>query len=256
MHKKNSSYEKHEFAFFCKNLPAGLAPGASYKIDDHDVIHRMVHVVRVEVGEVVLLFRGASAVTARIDSIVKNGIVCTVIAVKEIEHLQPPITWYLPLLDREAFEESVSILTSMGAAAITPIVTEKSDKRLRSLERLERVMIAAAEQSKQLLLPTINPVEQFAESGIFRPMDRMVTLFFDPAGQPAFEVICQLREQKVAALACIIGPEGDLTHDEKELLRASGVIFCALTPTVLRAEQAVTVAMGLLRSCDTPAAGS
>lgn len=252
MQRKNSNYEKHEFAFFCKNLPAGLAPGAPYKVDDHDVVHRMVHVVRVEVGETVLLFRGASAVTARIDSIAKNGIFCTVIAVRAVEGLMPPITWYLPLLDREAFEESVSILTSMGAAAITPIITEKSDKRLRLLERLERVMIAAAEQSKQLLLPTINPVEQFAESGIFKSSAQTMTLFFDPAGRPAFEVICQLRDQKVAVLACIIGPEGDLTHDEKELLRAKGVVFCALTPTILRAEQAVTVAMGLLRSCGTP----
>jgi len=46
----------------------------------------------------------------------------------------------------------------------------------------------------------------------------------------------------------MIGPEGDLTAQEKELLKERGVQFLRLTPTILRAQQAVVVAMGIFRS--------
>ncbi len=46
----------------------------------------------------------------------------------------------------------------------------------------------------------------------------------------------------------VIGPEGDLTKEEKAYLKEQGFLFCALTPTVLRAQQAVALGLGILRS--------
>ena len=45
-----------------------------------------------------------------------------------------------------------------------------------------------------------------------------------------------------------VGPEGDLTLEEKAYLKQLGFVFCALTPTVLRAQQAVALGLGVLRS--------
>lgn len=252
--KRHREHDRHEFAFFVRTLPASLAVGTSYKIGDADVAHRMVYVVRIEEDDTAVLFGLKHVATVRIATVKKSVILCTVLAFRPIERLAPSVSWYLPLLDREAFEESVSILTSMGATDITPIITEKSESRLRSIERIERVMIAAAEQSKQFALPIVHPVVSLLESDACTQTNRIKTLFFDPAGTNAYDVMTEIRATAGKPLACIIGPEGDLTVAEKERLRASGVFFCALTPTILRAEQAVTVAMGLIRSCGTSAA--
>ena len=48
----------------------------------------------------------------------------------------------------------------------------------------------------------------------------------------------------------MIGPEGDLTMQEKDLLKERDVQFLRLTPTVLRAQQAVAVSMGILGYSD------
>ena len=45
-----------------------------------------------------------------------------------------------------------------------------------------------------------------------------------------------------------VGPEGDLTQEEKDYLKQQGFVFCRLTPTVLRARQAVALGLGILRS--------
>ncbi|PKN03448.1 hypothetical protein CVU75_02160, partial [Candidatus Dependentiae bacterium HGW-Dependentiae-1] len=46
----------------------------------------------------------------------------------------------------------------------------------------------------------------------------------------------------------LVGPEGDLTEEEKGAISRAGVQFCKLTPTVLRAMQATAVGMGVVRS--------
>ena len=45
----------------------------------------------------------------------------------------------------------------------------------------------------------------------------------------------------------LIGPEGDLALQEKELV-AGKMQFCALTPTILRASQAAALSIGIVRS--------
>jgi len=45
----------------------------------------------------------------------------------------------------------------------------------------------------------------------------------------------------------VVGPEGDLTVDEKKLLSSAHYTACSLTPTVLRSEEAATLAAGIIR---------
>jgi 16S rRNA U1498 N3-methylase RsmE len=46
----------------------------------------------------------------------------------------------------------------------------------------------------------------------------------------------------------INGPEGDFTLEEKELLKKHNFIAAQLTPTILRAQQAVAISLGVVRS--------
>ncbi len=66
----------------------------------------------------------------------------------------PEIRWCIPLIAKEAFEDIVYNFTAMGVASIQPLVTEKVKRSWggdRERARLDRIMIAAAEQSKQFV---------------------------------------------------------------------------------------------------------
>ena len=46
----------------------------------------------------------------------------------------------------------------------------------------------------------------------------------------------------------MVGPEADLLLEEKQQLHENGFTFCKLTQTVLRAQQAAVVSLGIFRS--------
>jgi 16S rRNA U1498 N3-methylase RsmE len=73
-------------------------------------------------------------------------------------------------------------------------------------------------------------------------------IYCDPQGVPLVQCIEQVHALKPATLVIMSGPEADLTQPEKSMLRSKGVIFCALTPTILRSFQAITLSAGIFRA--------
>lgn len=67
-------------------------------------------------------------------------------------------------------------------------------------------------------------------------------------GYLLLEVMGKITEQKPDAMTCMVGPEGDLTDQEKDELKKVNVQFVRLTPTVLRSWHALLVGVGALRS--------
>ena len=94
-------------------------------------------------------------------------------------------------------------------------------------------------------MPTLHEPQSFSEC-VQKVEDS--SFFFDSAGSDLLPVIQSLHVEKPAIISLLIGPEGDLTIQEKDLLKERGVNFLCLTSTVLRAQQAVAVSMGIFRS--------
>lgn len=233
-----SGSEHHLFALYISSFNSlkQLSSSYDYRVDDAPLSHRIGKVLRLNEGERCILFDGVEHSEAIIKSNDGRKIILQLGDRIVDQPKQPPIEWLLPLLKREAFDESLYTLTEMGITSIQPIVTAKSARSWGSdkdYERARAVMIAAAEQSKQFSIPKIHVVTHLsswvAPTGI-------QALFFDFRGMVVKEVVANLT---MKPLVCFVGPEGDLTDEEKEMLKAQGFIFCALTDTVLRAKQAI-----------------
>ncbi len=240
----------HEFALYCAHLPQRLEVGTVFHIKDEALVHRLKDVLRLQVGELVVFFDKEKHVHATIERYEKRQVSIRLQSSTKNHYLRPEIQWFVPFLDRDAFEEVLVDLCVMGAASITPISTEKSRRKMViDAERVFRVMVAAAEQSKQFVLPHwCEPLSLQSLAERIKADKKMVFLCH-PEGTSALKVVNQLKANPVESLCCIVGPEGDLVDEERKLLYAAGVTSIALTPTVLRSEKAVTVLMGLLRSC-------
>ncbi|MGE0206932.1 MAG: 16S rRNA (uracil(1498)-N(3))-methyltransferase [Candidatus Babeliales bacterium] len=243
--------EKHEFSLYYEGLKdLSLRIGKEITINNEDLYHRIVRILRLKESESCILFDAQCHILVTFQgSFKKNSVTFTLIAVADNQILQPKITFLLPLLKREALHDAIYSLVEGGASTIQLIDTKKVHQKWggkKEYERLHKVMIAAAEQSKNYALPELLEPQSFED--ILQEASKAQIVFFDPEGHAAFSVIEQLKKGLAKELILMVGPEGDLTNEEKEVLKKHNALFCRLGPTVLRAQQAVVVALGLMRS--------
>lgn len=243
----------HQFAFYSSLVTHIVALGKQqdiHELTDLELLYRITTVLRLQKGEVIVLFNQQFHIVAKILHIKpRQSIALEILYIQPNLQLEPRITWLLPLLKREAFEEALYTLTELGVTAIQPVITAKTHRNWSEKEaaRAQKIIIAAAEQSKNFALPTLQPIAMF-DIAIRRLEDAILAhkVFFD--AHAAKLDIAQLKNAKVQELFVMSGPEGDLTSAEKDQLIAHRFAFNALTPTILRAQQAVAVGLGLLRS--------
>lgn len=250
--KNQQQSEKHLFALHHHDLCDEIAHasiGSEISIGNPDLAHRIISVLRVSVGQSFILFdRNINAIVSLSGSI-KNKLVKVILKEKNKNiFYQPEIHFLLPVLKKEALETALYSLVEMGVNTIQLIYTQKSQQRWeqKEFDRAQKIIIAAAEQSKNFGYP-----ELFAPKPISVIVDNLPAedkrLFFDPTGISLDKQLEQLKTTK-SSFILAIGPEGDLTSEEKELLKKADFSFTALTPTILRASQAAALSAGIIRS--------
>lgn len=259
---KTAQYEptlKHEFALYVKAVSATLkvlSKGSLFTIEDDALCHRISNVLRLQVNDTVILFDRSINAHCAISAIQgKRKIVFELLSKENNNYILPKITCVLPLLKRDNLEEALSVLAELGVNAIQLVITDKSIKswgKEKDIERIERIVVAAAEQSKCFIMPEIKApllLEDFCAQSLSQ---ESINIYFDAQGEPLLQCMNkgfvsddQIQQQ---SFVLMVGPEADLTISEKELVRKNGFIFCKLTPTVLRAVHAVCVGVGAFRS--------
>ena len=73
-------------------------------------------------------------------------------------------------------------------------------------------------------------------------------LYADPEGFSWQQIIAKVPSDQQEFVICV-GPEGDMSDREKALLHEHGFVFCQLGSTILRAQQAATLLIGIVRTC-------
>jgi 16S rRNA (uracil1498-N3)-methyltransferase len=246
---------KHEFAFFFDLLSPllyGKTPGAQILVDDELLYHRIINVLRLSEGELFILFD--AAVHSRLQLLQTQGkkrLICLIIESSVNSKLTPSITFVLPLLKRDDLEAALYSLVEIGINSIQLLTTDKTQKQQiteKDTARMHKIMLAAAEQSKHFAVPTLHTPISLEKLLLIAKDSSATHLYYDHQGSPFFDVMQTVRKENPFELMVMVGPEGDLTPPEKEMVKAAGFIFCALTPTILRACQAVAVGAGALRA--------
>lgn len=239
---------KHEFSFYLADLSLLLSENSStISIADADLIHRIIFVLRLEITDECILFDGNCHARVSISRLVKHKFVeCKVLQVQKNDQLMPEITILLPLLKRDSLETALYSLTEVGVNTIQLVITHKSQQKWtqKEHERALNIIHAAAEQSKQYSPVTL--LEPIDLSKALIQSNAQTKLFFDPAGAPIMQTLKNV--SRTSLLTVAIGPEGDLTTEEKDALKKSGFIFTTLTPTILRACQAASLSVAIVRS--------
>lgn len=143
-----------------------------------------------------------------------------------------------PTKMNDRYEWFLEKATEIGVDEITPIICERSERKVIKLERMERVIQSAMKQSLQTFLPKLNqPItyKQYVQQEI-------KGLKFIAHCDEGEKMELKRRVAADKDVTILIGPEGDFSSSEISLALKNGFVPVSLGHTRLRTETAAIVA--------------
>lgn len=143
----------------------------------------------------------------------------------------------------ERMDWAIQKATELGAAEITPIVSERCEVRLKDeradkrMSHWRQVAISACEQCGRSVLPRIHPPLLLADW--LKQVEAELKLVLHPVAEPLQS------HARPGTLAFLIGPEGGLSETEVQQATGAGFHPARLGPRVLRTETAPVVALAV-----------
>lgn len=138
----------------------------------------------------------------------------------------------------DRFEWFLEKATEIGVHEITPIICDRSERKVIKMERMEKVVLSAMKQSLHTYLPKLNEAVSFKD---YMDLPKDGDLFIAHCEEnEKKELFHSLRPKRNTVI--LIGPEGDFSQAEINLALEKGFKAVALGETRLRTETAAIVA--------------
>jgi 16S rRNA (uracil1498-N3)-methyltransferase len=227
-----------------------LVAGQEVALDPTAAQHAVV-VLRLPVGAPLVLFDGSGGEhDSKLSRVARSAVHAQVGAKRSVEREAPfPVLLGQALARGERMDLVVQKATELGATALVPLVTERSEVRLdaeRAAKRVahwQGVMRAACEQCGRDRLMALRPPQPLAEFLAATPRAAL-RLVLAPDGRA-------LRETPRPGddgVVLLVGPEGGLSAEEIALAEAAGFARASLGPRVLRTETAALAALAAVQA--------
>jgi len=147
------------------------------------------------------------------------------------------------LVKKSPMEIILQKATELGVSKIIPIVSERTEVKEINFERANKIVVEATEQSNQLTPPQISEVTKLKD--FLKNLDSSSKLLFADVNSKDNLKSKVLEEAKT--LSVLIGPEGDFSPSERELILAnSHVVSFTISKNILRSDTAVISAISLI----------
>ena len=147
------------------------------------------------------------------------------------------------LVKKSPMEIILQKATELGVSKIIPIVSERTEVKELNFERANKIVVEATEQSNQLIPPQISEVTKLRD--YLKNLDDSSKLLFADVNSKENLKTEVLKEAKT--LSILIGPEGDFSPSERELILAnSRVVSFTISKNILRSDTAVISAISLV----------
>ena len=224
----------------------GLAgPDVPIELQSEEAGH-LTRVLRLGPGDTVLVFDGRGVeYLARVEQVTSRRVI-----VRPAQSVAPTpepavaLTVAQALLKGRKFDDVVRDVTMVGAVAVQPLLTARTQVPARDTERWRRIAVASAKQCGRAVVPEVR------EPGSFRALlddDRsdLRLLLLEPGTTGALQ---QLQDRDPPATATLaVGPEGGWSAEEVEAAETAGFVAVTLGPRTFRADAVVVCAVSVLQ---------
>ena len=221
--------------FYSKSLSLNLTD----KLDKSQS-HYVAKVMRLKEKEVFSLFNSSGEWEVKIANINKSIVEFNV--TKQLRQKENTIDLWLAFspIKSNYFNFMIQKATELGVTKFLPIIFERTIVRKINKERLEKVIIEAAEQSNRITVPSIEEPQKL-KSFLNKDMD----LIFTDLNTTNTKI--DIKKLTTKPTCVIIGPEGDFSEEEREeILKFSGVQPIKINENILRSETAVISALSII----------
>ena len=222
--------------FFQKSLSINLKD----KLDKSQS-HYISKVMRIKESEVFSLFNSNGEWEAKILNISKSLVEFNI--TKQLRQKEYPKELWLAFspIKSNYFNFMIQKATELGVTKFLPIIFDRTVVRKINKERLEKVIIEAAEQSNRINVPSIEEpkfLKKFLD-------DKKMDLIFTDLNSKTNKL--DLKKLTNNPSCIIVGPEGDFSETEREeILSYNGVQAIKINENILRSETAVISALSIV----------
>ena len=143
-----------------------------------------------------------------------------------------------PTKMNDRFEWFLEKATEIGIYEITPIICDRSERKVINAERFDKIILSAMKQSNELFLPKLNNAITFKEFIKQQNKGLQLIAHCEETDKKTLKSVLKPNEN----VTLLIGPEGDFSEKEIALALENNYIPVSLGNTRLRTETAAVVA--------------
>lgn len=143
-----------------------------------------------------------------------------------------------PTKMNDRFEWFLEKATEIGIQEITPIICDRSERKVINLERFEKIILSAMKQSNETYLPKLNEAISFKEFIKQKNDGLQLIAHCEETDKKSLKEVLKPNEN----VTLLIGPEGDFSEKEIALALENNFQPVMLGNTRLRTETAAVVA--------------
>lgn len=218
-----------------------------------DTRHHLFHVMRLVKGDKVeMVFSDGQAGEVRVIDPER----ATFELVQKLNHqteLPLDITVAVGIPKGDKLDVISEKVTELGAARIWAAPFERSVakwdklKQKKKSEKIQKIILSAAEQSKRLIIPQILLFESLSNlTERFSEFDQVLVAYEEVAKVGEHTQLLQSLSKKPQKILMLFGPEGGISSREIEKFQAAGAVTFGLGPRILRAETAPIAALSAI----------
>lgn len=217
----------------------------SFSFDKTESKH-IVKVLRKKIGDLLYITNGkGDLITSVISN--DNDKSCTV-RITNSKSVKKPWNYHLhvaiaPTKNIDRLEWFLEKATEIGIDEITPLLCDRSERKIIKMDRLNRIIESAMKQSLKFELPTLNTLTSFTEFIEQNTNGSLYIAHCEESQKVALKSAIECTEKTPKRITILIGPEGDFSNSEIELALKNNFQSISLGESRLRTETAGIVAV-------------
>ena len=221
--------------FFPKSLSINLKD----KLDKSQS-HYISKVMRIKENEIFSLFNNSGEWEAKILDISKSTVEFNITRQLRQKENSKDLWLAFSPIKSNYFNFMIQKATELGVTKFLPIIFDRTIVRKINKERLEKVIIEAAEQSNRITVPIIERPQTLKQF-----LNYEMDLIFTDLNTTNTKINLSKLTKKPTCI--IIGPEGDFSEEERqEILKFDDVQPIKINENILRSETAVISALSII----------
>lgn len=143
-----------------------------------------------------------------------------------------------PTKMNDRYEWFLEKATEIGISEITPIICDRSERKVIKNDRFDKIILTAMKQANELYLPKLNEAITFKEFLKHKNEGLQLIAHCEETDKKTLKSVLKPNE----SVTLLIGPEGDFSEKEIALALENKYVQVSLGNTRLRTETAAIVA--------------